>query len=75
MDRLKRLEETHDATPGRSHVIPFAGPCNGMIEAMWRERDRDAEEFASGLQSAREALDRGKLHAVAYVLEVRVEEI
>lgn len=75
MDCLKQIEETHDWTQGCSHVVPFAGPCNGMIEAMWVERDRDAEEFASGLQVAREALNRGKLHAVAYVLGVRVAEI
>lgn len=46
-----------------------------MIEAMSVGHDRDAEEFASGLQVAREALSRGDLHAVAYVLGVRVEEI
>lgn len=74
MDCLKQLEETHDTLLPFA-VFPFVAPCNGMIEAMRVTRERDGEEFASGLHAAREALSRGELHAVAYVLGVRVEEI
>ncbi len=75
MGCLKRLEETHDASPDCPHVFPFEDPCRGMIEVMRVIRERDGEEFATGLQAAREALCRGDLDAVAFVLGVRVEEI
>lgn len=46
-----------------------------MIEGVHETRERGAEEFGLGLQAARDALNRGQLHTVAYVLGVRVEDI